>query len=291
MITVRIGSEEIRLESEEFDLWAQDGRIPPGAQVFMEGTGWVPVEKLEIWRRAQSRGLPPPAPREPNVSRVLFPARSVSATELLLLVNLLVAAILVAWLRSSYLVTVVRWAGGWWHQVRDHHAYWWWIPTLFLHAGPKHLLSNMTALLATSGAVEYLMGKRWAYLGYFITGLAGMWLSYVGHARPPLSIGASGAVFGLGGMAASFLIRRYRTFSYRQRWKARRVYGPLFVALVLPSILNADYLGHLGGFLSGFILGFLVPAHPRVHALAEGADEPEPPEGAGGFRGGTGPAS
>ncbi len=288
MITLRIGNEEIRLEPEEFDLWAQDGRIPPGALVWVEGAGWLPAEGTEVWRRALRRGVPPPLPRGPNVSRVLFPSRTVSVTEIMLLVNLLVAAVLVAMYRGQYLVTVVQWAGGWWHAVRDHHAYWWWIPTLFLHAGPQHLLSNMTALLATSGSVEYLMGKRWALLGYMITGIAGMWLSYAGHGRPPLSIGASGAVFGLGGMTASFLIRRYRIFSYRQRWKARRVYLPLFVALVLPSILNADYLGHLGGFLSGIVLGFFVPPHSRVRELAEGADEPERFGGTGATRSGTG---
>ena len=70
------------------------------------------------------------------------------------------------------------------------------------------------------------------------------------------------------GCTATFVFRRYGLFTYRQKWKARRVYGPLFVALVLPSVLNADYYAHLGGLVTGLILGFLIPPHARVRELA-----------------------
>ena len=95
-----------------------------------------------------------------------------------------------------------------------------------------------------------------------------MFFSYIGHQGPPLSIGASGAVFGLEGCTAAFIARRYHMFTYRQRWKARRVYLPLFVVLFLPSLLNADYFGHLGGLLGGLILGTMIPPHQRVRDLA-----------------------
>ncbi len=267
MIGIRIGGEVIQIEPEEWNLWVQDGRIPPEAEVWVEGRGWVPAGSLAAWRDAVRTAAAPPESTEPRVREVIFPRRGLSVTEVLLLVNLLVMVVLVVILRDTYRMTVYRWTTGWWHEVHAHGAAWWWVPTLFMHAGPRHILSNMSALLATAGAVEFLMGRRWTVAGYLFTGLAGMALSYYGHGGPPLSIGASGAVFGLGGMTASFLIRRYRRFTYRQRWKARRVYLPLFVALVLPSILNADWMGHLGGFVSGFALGFLVPPHERVREL------------------------
>jgi rhomboid protease GluP len=127
----------------------------------------------------------------------------------------------------------------------------------------------MISLLGAAGSVEFLMGRRWAFGAYVITGVAGMVLSYLGHDGPPLSIGASGAVFGLVGCTVTFIVRRYRMFSYRQRWKARRVYLPLFLVLFLPSLLQADYLGHTGGLLAGLILGAVIPPHRRVRDLSE----------------------
>ncbi len=271
MIRMRIGTEEIRLEQEEWDLWLQDGRIPSDAWLWLEGTGWVPVGSIPAYQHA-GQGEPKRPARFPEVFSVAFPRRGVSATEALLLVNLLVAGVLTAAFGERYLAEIEAWATGAWFAVRDRHAIWWWLPTLFLHAGPRHLFANMVSLLATATSVEYLMGRRWVYAVYLITGVGGMWLSFAGHGRPPLSIGASGAIFGLGGATVAFVLRRHRSFTYRQRWKARRVYAPLFVFLILPSVLNADYLGHVGGLVTGLALGLFIPPHTRLHLT--GGDAP-----------------
>jgi membrane associated rhomboid family serine protease len=264
MIILRIGTEEIRLEPEEWELWIQDGRISPDASVWIAGTGWVPVATLPDYRGLREAEAKP-SPRVPEVFSIVFPRRGLSATEAFGLTNLLAAGILTAILGANYLAGISDWATQAWFGVRDRHAYWFWLPTLFLHAGPKHLFGNMISLVATGGAVEYLMGRRWVYALYFMTGIAGMWLSFEGHGHPPLSIGASGAIFGLGGATVAFVLRRHRSFTYGQRWKARRVYAPLFLFLIVPSVLNADYLGHLGGLIAGLCAGLFVPPHPRLH--------------------------
>jgi membrane associated rhomboid family serine protease len=210
---------------------------------------------------------------------VLFPRRGLSATELLLAANVIVAAALLAAWGRDYAGTLRQWAGAAWESVHAHRAYAWWIPTLFLHAGPGHLAANMTSLLAASGAVEFLAGGRWALAAYLVTGIAGAWASYAGHGAPPLSIGASGAVFGLLGCTVSFLIRRRRMFNYAQRWKVWRVYIPLFILLFLPALVNADVHAHAGGFACGLLLGLWLPPHARVSTLAAidslREDEPE----------------
>ena len=138
-----------------------------------------------------------------GLREVLFPKRGLSATELLLAINLTVAAALfLAWGRD-YGVNLRHWADGWWSAVRADQAYGWWPPTIFLHGGPGHLACNMMALLVASGAVEFLVGGRWALATYLVTGLGGAWASYVGHGAPPLSIGASGAILGLFGRKPS----------------------------------------------------------------------------------------
>jgi membrane associated rhomboid family serine protease len=132
--------------------------------------------------------------------------------------------------------------------VQARHLYPLWVPTLFMHADLGHLGRNMISLLGSAGAVEYLLGRGWTVGLYLATGIAGAALSYLGHGRPPLSIGASGAIFGLFGAVAGYLLRHYGTLSSWQRWKARRVYAPLLVLLILPSLFHGD-----GGFETPYL--------------------------------------
>jgi len=219
-----------------------------------------------------------------TVRETLFPKRGFSATEILLAANMLVAAALFAVWGRDYGENLRQWALDGWRAVHVEGAYGWFVPTLFLHVGPSHLASNLTALLAASSAVEFLAGGPWTLVVYFVTGLAGAWVSYQGHAAPPLSVGASGAIFGLLGCAASFIVRRRRMFNYAKRWKVWRVYIPLFILLYVPAIANADVHAHAGGFACGLILGFLLPPHARIAYLGAidslGDDEPEaePPQ-------------
>lgn len=169
---------------------------------------------------------------------------------------------------SDYGGNLRLWTESWWSAVRDDRAYGWWLPTIFLHAGPGHLARNMIALLAASGAVEFLMGGRWAFAAYLVTGVGAAWVSYVGHGAPPLSVGASGAILGLFGCTVTFVIRRRREFNYAQRWKVWRVYVPLFALLFLPVIANADVHAHAGGFAFGLLLGLWFPPHHRIRELA-----------------------
>jgi rhomboid protease GluP len=191
-----------------------------------------------------------------------------SATEILLAANLVVAAVLFAAWGADYVTHLHLLTAEWWHAARERHAYGWMLPTIFLHANPGHLAANMTSLLAAAGAVEFLTGRRWTLAVYLATGLAAAWISYVGHDAPPLSVGASGAIFGLLGCTVAFIIRRRRMFNFAQRWKVWRVYVPLFVLLFLPALGRADVHAHLGGFAAGLLLGPWIPPHPRVVLLA-----------------------
>jgi rhomboid protease GluP len=154
-----------------------------------------------------------------------------------------------------------------WYAVRVERAYARFLPTLFLHLTAGHLAANMMALLAASGAVEFLAGSRWTLVSYVITGIAAALASYVGRGAPPLSVGASGAVFGLLGCTVSFIVRRRRMFNYAKRWKVWRVYIPLFILLFVPALANADVRAHAGGFACGLLLGPWLPPHPRVRYL------------------------
>ncbi len=212
--------------------------------------------------------MPAPGEEAAGLRGVLFPKRAFSATESLLLLNLAVAAALFVLWGRSYQLELHAWAEDAWHAVRSHHAYGWWVAAIFIHATPEHLARNMVALLAGAGAVEFLMGGGWVIAVYLLTGLAGAWVSFEGHGQAALSVGASGAIFGLLGAALTFVIRRRKIFQYARRWKVWRVYVPLFVLLFLPALANADAHAHLGGFALGLLLGLIIPPHPRVPRLA-----------------------
>lgn len=200
---------------------------------------------------------------------VLFPKRGFSATETLLLANVFVFAALAAAWDGGYLPRLREVTIAWWYDAHGARAIALWLATIFMHASAGHLIRNLIALLATAGAAEFLMGARAAIALYLVTGLAAAWVSFAGHGAPPLSVGASGAVFGLLGATATFVLRRRRAFNYAQRWKVWRVYVPLFLLLSLPAIVNADLHAHAGGFAAGLLLGFWIPPHSRVTALAE----------------------
>jgi membrane associated rhomboid family serine protease len=274
MMVTRIGSDVVRLDDEEWARWARDGRIPPDAQVQMPGQGWVRADGLTAWHwaRAGAGSAAGPEATGPSLREVVFPGRGISATEVILAVNILVSGVLVILWGDDYTRNLWANAGDWWRRVHDEGGYFWWLPTLFLHADPGHLFRNLVALLAGAAACEFLLGARRTVFLYLATGLAGAAVSFFMKDQPPLSVGASGAAFGLAGAALGVIVRRYRVFSYRQKWKARRVYLPLFVVFVGQSLLNADWMAHSGGFFSGVLLGLFLPLHPRVAQLAEAAD-------------------
>lgn len=232
-----------------------------------------------LFFRQTRRPEDPPTRPSSNFGEILFPRRGVSATEFLLAANLLVAAVLLVVWGDGYRTHLRQWMQDGWHAVSAEGDYVRFLPTLFLHVDFRHLAANMVSLLAASGAVEFLAGGRWALGTYLVTGLAAAVTSYLDRGGPPLSVGASGAVFGLLGCTVAFLVRRRHMFNYAKRWKVWRVYIPLFILVFLPALANADVSAHAGGFASGLILGAVIPPHPRVPYLGKLDTLEDEPEG------------
>lgn len=118
---------------------------------------------------------------------------------------------------------------------------------MFLHDGPMHLLSNGIYLYYFGSRAELLLGKARFLLLYFAAGLCGGLCSIL--FRDGLSVGASGAIFGLVG--AMLLLTRKR---------GARVTGMSYSTMLLlaVSILGfglldpwVDNFGHIGGLLGG----------------------------------------
>lgn len=130
---------------------------------------------------------------------------------------------------------------------------WWRIVTSgFLHAGTAHLLGNLIALVVLGGVLTLAIGPLRMVLVY-VTGLLGASLSVLAFAPEALTVGASGAIFGLAGGALVVGWRRRRALLllFAGGWIVYTLSSTLFVS----SISQA---GHLGGLAAGGVCGWLL---------------------------------
>lgn len=134
---------------------------------------------------------------------------------------------------------------------------WWRLGTaLFLHAGLVHLGFNMIALYQAGSVVERLFGSAAFALVYAGAGLAGGAAS-LWWRQDTVSVGASGAVFGVYGALVAYLsighLREAPGMLRQFRASALLFVGySLAFGFIAPGIDNA---AHLGGLVGGALLG------------------------------------
>src|SRR5215212_6046948 len=123
----------------------------------------------------------------------------------------------------------------------DVQGEWWRVVTAgFLHAGAIHLLFNMFALYVLGSLLEPAVGTA-RFVGiYFVSLLAGS-LGALIVSPNDLTVGASGAVFGL--MSAAFIMARHRGLE-----QVASQIG-LFVILNLVFTLGASSVISVGGHI------------------------------------------
>ena len=137
--------------------------------------------------------------------------------------------------------------------------YWRLLSATFLHSGLMHLLFNSFGLFIFGQQMERIYGRSRFLLIYLLAGLAGSVASYalnISLSENSISVGASGAVFGLvGAMTAFFASHRDRLGEMGRQ----SLTGLLFIAginlvigLVSPGV---DNFAHAGGFAGGFLIG------------------------------------
>jgi membrane associated rhomboid family serine protease len=123
----------------------------------------------------------------------------------------------------------------------------------FLHAGPLHLLLNMFALYVLGTLIEPAIGTL-RFLGiYFAALLAGSAGALLATNPNEVTVGASGAIFGL--MGAAFVIARHRGMREIQSQIGLFVVLNLVFTFSVPGISIG---GHIGGLIGGAVAALLV---------------------------------
>lgn len=135
-------------------------------------------------------------------------------------------------------------------------AGWWWtlLTAIYLHGSLLHLVFNVLWINQLGPAVEEVYGRARLALIFTASGVAGFLVSnWVGGG---LTIGASGAIFGLLGAMVAYGRSRGGVFGmavFRQYWQWSLI---LFVmGFLMPGVNN---LAHAGGFLGGYLAGALM---------------------------------
>ncbi|KAJ8766211.1 hypothetical protein K2173_021728 [Erythroxylum novogranatense] len=148
-----------------------------------------------------------------------------------------------------------------WDKIVHDHQGWRLVTCMWLHAGVIHLLANMLSLVFIGIRLEQQFGFGRVGIIYLISGFGGSILSSL-FIQQNISVGASGALFGLLGAMLSELLTNWTIYSNKVA---------ALITLVLIIVINlavgilphVDNFAHIGGFLTGFLLGFVLLLRPQ----------------------------
>jgi membrane associated rhomboid family serine protease len=140
-------------------------------------------------------------------------------------------------------------------------GYWRLITSAFMHYDILHIGFNMLVLWIVGAPLEERMGRGRYFLLYLASGLAGSAGALL--VTPcALTLGASGAIFGLFG--AALVLERQGIF----------VHGGSIIGLVVLNLIitfafaqNISVGGHIGGFIGGIVAMLGLSRFGRTHAL------------------------
>lgn len=142
------------------------------------------------------------------------------------------------------------------------------LSSTLLHTGALHLGVNLFALWSLGSVLERPLGSRRFVVLWLTSALAGSIASALTQ-RTALSVGASGALFGLVAALATLALRRPDLFPRSRRRKRRRqLTAPVALVLVSSLSLGSDLAAHAGGALWGLLLAAF-PAFSRGARAAE----------------------
>lgn len=135
--------------------------------------------------------------------------------------------------------------------------YWQLLTSMFTHIEITHIGFNMFALYVLGPGLEAALGRTRFLSVYLVSGLAGsasvMWFS----APYGLTLGASGAIFGLMGALLVVAVKAHGDVRGILTWIAIN----FVITFVFSSYIS--WQGHLGGFIAGVLLGGVLAYAPR----------------------------
>lgn len=178
-----------------------------------------------------------------------FRKKTIVVTNLLIIINVIIFALEMAGIisGSDFGMNALYVKGGEYYRL---------LTSAFFHASLLHLVCNMYSLYIIGTQLETVLGKI-KFLGvYLISAIMSSLLSGVINGGDIMSVGASGAIFGLMG-AMLYFGYHYRLYL-----------GSVMVSQIIPIIImnlflgfmvsGVDNFGHIGGLIGGLFAGMMV---------------------------------
>jgi len=199
-------------------------------------------------------------PRHKIAIKDFIPHENYLITPILLYLNVFVFLLMI--LSGVHFLTpnvesLIGWGGNL-RYLTIHGQFWRLLTSIFVHAGIIHLAANMYALLFVGAALEKAIGRNKILFSYLATGIVASLSSLIFHDNI-VSVGASGAIFGLFGVLLALLL--FKEFNVADVSKKNLLSSVgLFIFYNIIYGFNKegiDNAAHLGGLLSGFIIGVL----------------------------------
>lgn len=137
----------------------------------------------------------------------------------------------------------------------------WWrvVTSMFVHMGMAHIGLNMVSL-ASLYVVEWLLGSAMFLTTYVVSGVVGNLVTLLLSSHQEIAAGASGAIFGIFGVALYMSLKGILTKAARNQ---------LLIILVINlvygfSSTNIGNSAHIGGLIAGVVLAAGFVARPQI---------------------------
>ena len=270
---IRWRDRDTAVDERSFEALVRGGFIPEDAWIISPTytrAHAVQARDLEVYHLWRPEPEPPPS-HPPSILGEIYLERRLTLSVVLLAANLVVAFVLLITWRGEYTYALRDWAVQQKLATRGIFDLPHLLPTNYVHASPGHLFGNLLYLFGFGAVVEYAFGWWRALLVYAVSGWAGSALSLVLLDSRALSVGASGAIFGLIGASFVYLVRNHRSFQERLRWRARRIYIPLVLAVTAYSLTGGNLLAHGGGLVMGAIVAAALGGRTRRESAGPSA--------------------
>ncbi len=151
------------------------------------------------------------------------------------------------------------------------------LASTFLHGGAAHVFFNATSMLIFGPSVERIFTRWGFWIVYAFGGAAASCASLAWRVArhgdgAGVSIGASGAIFALGG---ALLVGAWR-LRHRLAVGRARAMGAAMLFLIVQSLAagmsehGTDNAAHAGGLAAGMMLAAVIPLHERLGGARAG---------------------
>lgn len=206
----------------------------------------------------QSKGIKPKSDDLIDMLKFLIPKNEHFATSIILDLNILVFVVMVVsgvHIISPNGLELLEWGAN--RRTETTNGDWWrLVSSMFLHGGIMHLFLNVYGLVIAALFVEPIFGRVKYFILYFSSGICGSLASIYWYENT-ISVGASGAIFGLYGAILGLLLTN--AFPKDVKKPILMLIGPYVgISLLFGLTGGIDNAAHIGGLISGAVMGVIL---------------------------------